>query len=496
MASLTNLLLACASALALTPSCARVEHAPAAMPAPDSLEEGAGAADEFAGQRGDDALAAARTADRQGRSAEGALAQLSPQEHMSRAAVYHTNRAFNEARAHWQTLISRYPSDPNVPAATFGIGRSLFQERRYAEALPVFERLGASYPQTEAGRDGFYYVAATLLRLGRFAEAAGRYAEYASRFPEGERLENAYLNALDSYREAGRFEDALAWVARTRERFAGKPAATNALFARLRLEVARSEWQKAAATSDELLRAPFARGVQTTVTEVNYLKAYSLERAGQKERASQLYQSIPDGASSYYGWRATTRLSDLGGASKAAASRRAARVGSEIVAARANYPAPHRELLLRAVGRRRLDPRLLLAIMRQESGFNPRAKSGAAARGLMQLTVDTAAKYAARAGFTNLRDEDFYRPEVSISVAAEYLIELTTMFPGLPEAVAASYNGGEDNVARWVRRATHDDPGVFASEVGFAETKDYVFKVMSNYRAYQQLYTEDLRPRR
>ena len=60
------------------------------------------------------------------------------------------------------------------------------------------------------------------------------------------------------------------------------------------------------------------------------------------------------------------------------------------------------------------------------------------------------------------------------------------------EAVAASYNGGEDNVARWVTRARHKDPGVFTSEIGFEETKGYVQKVMSNYRVYTQLYTQDL----
>jgi soluble lytic murein transglycosylase len=70
------------------------------------------------------------------------------------------------------------------------------------------------------------------------------------------------------------------------------------------------------------------------------------------------------------------------------------------------------------------------------------------------------------------------------------------MFPGLHEAVAASYNGGEDNVARWVVRAVHKDPGIFTSEVGFNESKDYVNRVMANYRAYKILYTEDLSPRR
>src|SRR5205085_8220155 len=80
--------------------------------------------------QGDDALALARRQDAQGRGVDGSLPQLSPQEHMQRAAVYLANRAFAEARAHWQALIGRYPTDANVPAALFGIGRSYYQERR------------------------------------------------------------------------------------------------------------------------------------------------------------------------------------------------------------------------------------------------------------------------------------------------------------------------------------------------------------------------------
>jgi soluble lytic murein transglycosylase len=90
---------------------------------------------------------------------------------------------------------------------------------------------------------------------------------------------------------------------------------------------------------------------------------------------------------------------------------------------------------------------------------------------------------------------ELYRPEINIMVGAVYLAELARLFPAQPEAVAAAYNGGEDNVARWLKRAGQQDAGVFAAEVGFTETKDYVFKVMSNYRAYRQLYTADLRPK-
>ena len=133
--------------------------------------------------------------------------------------------------------------------------------------------------------------------------------------------------------------------------------------------------------------------------------------------------------------------------------------------------------------------------MRQESGFRPRAKSPAAARGLLQLTIETATKYAAHVGLNNLQDEDLYRPETSILLGSEYIAELSRMFPDSPEAIVASYNGGEDSVARWIKRARQHDPGVFTAEVGFDETKAYVNKVMANYRAYKQLYTADLRRR-
>ncbi|HZH89759.1 MAG TPA: transglycosylase SLT domain-containing protein [Pyrinomonadaceae bacterium] len=498
--SLTQYIFAGLLALAFAPACTHVEVQPAAVSnaAPTDVVEYALEAETIVAQgQGDAALVNARRLDREGRSVDGQLAQLAPAEHMRRAAAYHANRAFAEAREHWQALIKRYPTDTNVPAALFGMGRSLYQERRYADALPFFDRLGREFTSYKDGREGFYYVAATLLRLERTAEAATRYGDYVTRFPQGERIENAYLNAIDSWREAGRNEDALQWIARARERFSGTPTATNALFARLRLEVAGRTWSSALRTADELLRgASFTPAVQTTANEVAYLRGFSLEQLKQTAQAAAAYQSIPDRASSYYGELATARLRRLDDASRRAAEARDNSVRREFEAAAAAYPAPYREIILRATSGRNVDPRLVLAIMRQESSFKERARSPAAARGLLQLTPEIAVKYGEGAGFKNPREDDLYRPEVNIRIGVAYLADLFRMFPNLPEAVAASYNGGEDNVVRWVRRAGHDEAGVFSSEVGFAESKDYVFKVMANYRAYKQLYTSDLKRRR
>lgn len=451
-----------------------------------------------ASQAGDEALATVRRLDREGRGPERKLAQLSPVEHLRRAKIYMDNRAFVEAREHWQTLIERFPSDAGVAPALYGIGRSNFQEKHYEEALPVFQRLVNDYPLTKDGREGLYSLASTFLRLGRADEAVERYREYTERYPQGERIELAYLNVIDGWREAGQPAEALPWIARTRETFRGTATATNALFARLRLEIAGQDWAQAVRTADELLRgASFNKGVATNAQEVGYLRAYALERAGRTEEAVTAYLLIPDRLDSYHGMLATNRLLAIkSAAARPEVSARVNRVQSEAASAANLYPAPYRESIVRAASSRRVDPRLVLAIMRQESGFRPRAKSIAAARGLLQLTPDTAKKYAARAGINNLQEDELYRPEVSVLLGSEYLSELNGLFPELPEAVAASYNGGEDNAARWLKRSRSRDAGIFTAEVGFAETKDYIYKVMANYRAYRQLYTQDLRPRR
>lgn len=453
--------------------------------------------DSFGFDQGtDDALTTARRLDRAERAADGKPAALTADEHMRRAGVYHLNRAFAEARVHYQAVVDRYPNNPKAPAAMFGVGRTFYQERKYTDALPVFQKLGDTFPNAKEGREGFYYVAPTLLRMERAGDAAARYQLYLERFPQGERIQDAYLNVIDSLREARRPTDALMWVARGRERFRNLPTETNIVFARLRLALATRDWQAAITTTDELLGGDqLRRGeISTTPGEVAYLRAYAFEQMNRADDARVGFQNISDTARSYYGALATARL-EKDGRTRSLAGIRASAVRRENTRVAGEYPAPFREAILRASIKRNIDPRFVLAIMRQESGYQPRARSQAAARGLLQLTYDTALRYAARAGYNNLTENDLYRPEVNIDIGCEYILDLFKQFPGMYEAVAASYNGGEDNAARWLKRANTQDAGVFTSEVGFSETKDYVQKVLANYRAYTQLYTNDLRRR-
>ena len=445
----------------------------------------------------DASLNAVRISDRADRSANGKLAtEITAAEHMRRAGIYLTNRAFAPAREHWQAVLDNYPNDPNVPAALYGMARSYYVERRYEDARKVYEKLAHDYPQTKEGREGSNFAASSLLRMGRGAEAAARYAEYIEKYPNGERIDTAHLNIIDGYRESGRPQDAIIWINRTRERFAGNVVETNAIFARLRLDIALADWAHAVQTADELLQRTFSRDSNTNVDEVLYLKAHSLERGGRTQDAIRIYLMIPDNVNSYYGGLATNRLAAINDATaRQKAADRSQSVQATLAGAAADYPAPYRFMVVSEAKKRGLDPRLVLAIMKQESAFKPNAKSPSAARGLLQLTIDAAQKYAKRAGLNQVTDDSLYQPATNIAVGSEYLSELSRMFAGLPEAIAAAYNGGEDNVARWLGRTNQNDEGIFAAEVGFTESKNYVFKVMSYYRAYRQLYDSNLQRR-
>jgi soluble lytic murein transglycosylase len=438
-------------------------------------------------------LAAVRRSDAADRDASGKLRKLTPAEHMRRAAVYLSVRAFAEARDHWQTLIANYPQDPRVPEALLGIGRSYFLGKIYPDGYRIFNQLVQDYGTTKEGREALNFSAASLLRMGRFEESAARYAEYVDRFPNGERIDTAHLNVIDTLREAGKPSEALLWVTKTRQRFAGTAVETNAMFAALRLYVSEDQWPEAVNIADQLLQRSFSKAVLTSRSEVAYLKAFSLEQDGRKDEAFSAYLNVPDSIESYYGWLASQRLAALAGPTRAEiVASREVRVNSAIDNVSDQYPAPYRQAIISAAKTRKLDPRFILALIKQESVFKPLAKSPAGARGLLQLTMDAAEKYGPGAGWNTLRENQLYQPETSITVGSEYIEHLAKLFPGMLEPIAASYNGGEDNVTRWLARARRKDPGVFTAEVGFDETKGYVQKVMSNYRVYRKLYTADL----
>ena len=123
-----------------------------------------------------------------------------------------------------------------------------------------------------------------------------------------------------------------------------------------------------------------------------------------------------------------------------------------------------------------LEPSLIRGVIRTESGYDPRAQSGAGAEGLMQLMPATARSVALMLGEPALAD-DLYSPAANIRLGAAYLRYLLGKYE-LADALAA-YNAGEGNLLRWRAEGR--------AEYGFAETRAYVNKVLRSRNVYKIL---------
>ncbi|MGN6184582.1 MAG: transglycosylase SLT domain-containing protein [Thermoanaerobaculia bacterium] len=152
------------------------------------------------------------------------------------------------------------------------------------------------------------------------------------------------------------------------------------------------------------------------------------------------------------------------------------------------YPRYFYDAITEDANRYHADPTLVLSIMREESRFNPRAKSQAAARGLLQFIITTARDIGRDVGLVDVSPEDLYDPRVIIRLGAKYINELAGNFDGNRYRVAAAYNAGPNQVALWTRMQSGSGEDYFLTAINFDETKHYVRKVMNSYERYREIY--------
>ncbi|MET0752295.1 MAG: transglycosylase SLT domain-containing protein [Pyrinomonadaceae bacterium] len=605
-------------------------------------------------QPDDFALAAVRVLDELdgGRENFGKTApQLSENEHLKRASIYHFNRDFPFARMHFQAVAERFPASASVANALYQTGRTYAQEGNFSQAIEWFERVQSQYADELIGREALSQAASAYSRVHKPKEAVSRYQKFIEKYPDAENIERAYLNIIDVLRDAGEETEAMRWTQKTQEAFKGKLPEALALFAQARMHITKNEWQDALNDLNTLQNMQDLGGTRvpggTNKTEISYLKGFVSEQMQKYAEAIDAYLSIPDGRGEYYGWRATERLKTLATEEKAkpfvtqklgeltkniegrnaeaqrSAAQSALRLTEnadirgrmlEIVKkaytslpgyqkiptfklletgrkevlkekrenSSANYhqkladellflalydegapelersqnenpnskiqnpksgdfdftlavlykrgdmanravafiepvwksvpadyqielipreqiellyPAPYSDALLQYGSPRNIDARFMLSIMRQESRYRADVKSYAAARGLMQFISTTSEKLAQELGRENFKQDELYNPPTAILFGSQYLSNLFRQFPNQPQAVAASYNGGEDNMARWMSRSKSTEADRYVPEIAFSQSKDYVYKVMANYRVYQMFYDEKLKAR-
>lgn len=136
----------------------------------------------------------------------------------------------------------------------------------------------------------------------------------------------------------------------------------------------------------------------------------------------------------------------------------------------------------------KIDRAVMYGLMRQESGFRPRARSPAGAMGLMQLMPDTASFITNDRSLRRSRKDRLYDPVINMTISQTYAQMLLETDPtdGNLFKLAVAYNGGPGNLARWQRKMNFKgDALLFIETIPSAETRNFIERVFSNIWIYR-----------
>jgi len=148
------------------------------------------------------------------------------------------------------------------------------------------------------------------------------------------------------------------------------------------------------------------------------------------------------------------------------------------------YPVHHVEIIYKYADEYGLDRSFVFAVINAESRFNENAVSRAGASGLMQIMEDTAYWLAPQAGLADFSYDDIFDPDVNIRLGTFYLSMLIRWF-GSAELALCAYNAGPGHVWVWLENPEYSSDGETLDFIPFAETRNYVTRVLEYQRVYE-----------
>lgn len=152
------------------------------------------------------------------------------------------------------------------------------------------------------------------------------------------------------------------------------------------------------------------------------------------------------------------------------------------------FPMPFRDTVVRKSREIGLDPAYVYGLIRQESRFIMDARSGVGASGLMQVMPATARWTAKKIGMSDFTPGQINDHETNITIGTNYLKLALDDFDGSMALAAAAYNAGPGRPRNW-RNGPTMEAAIWAENVPFSETRDYVKKVLANTTNYAALIT-------
>jgi len=152
------------------------------------------------------------------------------------------------------------------------------------------------------------------------------------------------------------------------------------------------------------------------------------------------------------------------------------------------YPLGNPHWINKQAESQNLDPALLSAVILEESRFDPQALSVAGARGLMQIMPGTGKDIAKSLKVRPFGEQKLYDPELNIRFGSWYLARLLEEFGGKTHLAVAAYNAGPRAVRDWLARFPNLAEDEFAERIPYAETRNYVVRVLTSRQVYKILY--------
>ena len=437
------------------------------------------------------------------------------------SGLYLSTRNRNEAMPLLEQIVREYPESSEAPNALYQIAQILWNRHENARALDYFKLVIEKYP-TSSYVDRSQYAAADIHEyFGRKEEAAQLYSNVAKQFPKSAVRDDASWRLAWLYYRDGDLAAAAATFKALANQSKNSQLSTAALYWQ-----ARSVEKLADAETVKPLYRQILNGRAESYYEALALRA--LERLGEPIDEPPSPRPVPvaeadppmTGEIDFHLARArelaalslhplaVAELDEINGKTQPAgrlrtllmreyfrshAYGRSLSIASQMPLAQSDrdfyrYPLAFWELIQEKAQERELDPYLVLALIRQESLFNTRARSPATALGLMQLIPPTAARVARQLGLAAPSQDKLFEADVNLTLGTQYLKDLLQRYSNSWHKALAAYNAGEAAVDRWEREIVTDDIEEFVERIPYVETRGYVKLVLRNHRIYRRLY--------
>ncbi len=422
--------------------------------------------------------------------------ELEPEALYYRAQVARRLRRRKTQCARVSELETRFPRSKWTASALMRLADHHASNDEPDEALARFNQVIKQFPQGEHRLDARWHVHWNAYRGGRFEEAGRGFEDTARERPWAGGLARLLYWAGRSYQQAGELERADALY---RQVMLGYQ---NSYYGRRALEHL-SEMQgrrSSIATIEEARKGVDLSGAMSVQRVERQQRIAELLAVGLPQRALEDAEAAVDGErpewddAAFLMMAAWIHYSEGRPLQTIITIREAfpfhvSATGDLLPRAvwKLFYPLPYREHVEHYAKARGLDPFLVAALIRQESTFNPRVRSRAGARGLMQL-IPATGRQVARQERRRYSTRELYNPEINIRYGTRYLKDMLARFNGRMDYALASYNAGPHRVKRWTGMDMSIDPEVFIEEIPFDETRRYVKLVLRNEMLYRRLY--------